>query len=231
MMYQYPMWWMQFDYQACAFGCWNGNEDERRRPGPGPLNLRCYFAETGCLESLLITPFVSVSRSLRDEFGDYMIGSREFMFRCPASFAEFTHKLSSSQIASLRRITFDLFGPEYDKGCQKKIPDPAAWASALRDLPSGLASLSHVAIWIGESAPSYLLDPSKPPVRYHDDGGEVGTSSLPLFGIDTVAKITEIICKGIHRVAPEAWLFIPGTWIRQGSYETFLMAHRLTNDT
>lgn len=216
-----PMWWMQFENQACAFGCWNDKEDNpltHRKGHPGPLNLRTYFAQVGCRAEILTTPFLPVSRSLRDEFGDWMAGSRNFEFTCPASFEEFLHKLSPSQIASLRQITIDLTGPAYAKGCKEKVPNPECWASVFGKLPSELASLRNVTIWIGKDAPSYHYESGKKMVWYQDDMDFVGKSLLPLYDTDIVAKTLGIVRKGIHRVAPEANFFVPEFyWLNAGN--------------
>ncbi|KAG7001400.1 hypothetical protein G7Y79_00032g067530 [Physcia stellaris] len=223
LMYQKsrPMWWMQFENQACAFGCWNDKEDNpltHHIDHPGPLNLRTYFAQVGCRAEVLRTPFLPVSRSLRDEFGNWMAGSRNFEFSCPASFEEFLHNLSPSQIASLRRITIDLTGPAYAKGCIEKVPNPACWASVFEKLPSELASLRHITIWIGKDAPSYHYESGKKMVWYQDDMDCVGESLLPFYDTDIVAKTLGIVRKGIHRVAPEADFFIPEFyWLNGGN--------------
>ena len=211
--YNPPMWWMHFDYQACAFGCSNGKDDiphtvlrpvnlraikstgyrpsrhRSERGYPGPLNLRTYFAHVGRAAEILLTPFISISRSLRDEFSDYMIGSRNFSFRCPASFPHFLHSLSASQIASLRRISIDLIGSEYLIGCREAVADPEAWASAFTDLPSGLASLSEVTILVGEDAPSFIDEASNVVAWNQDEDEATGQALLPLYDIDIVAAL------------------------------------------
>lgn len=223
-----PMSWMHFNYQACAFGCWNGkgeipNTDlcplnlrtikrtgktyephrVRPRPGyPGPLNLRTYFAQVDFLNEYLLTPFISVSRSLRDDFGDYMIGSRNISFRCSASFAHFLRSLSQRQIASLRRITIDLTGPDYPYGCRETVADTEAWASAFTDLPSELGSLSDITIMVGEDAPSFKDEEGNAVAWYQDDYEVAGSALLPLYGID---KVTEILRRSSCRnIAYEA---------------------------
>ena len=231
MRYEPPMWWMHFDYEACAFGCWNGKGDipdtvlhprnlraikssqhkgyprQRSERGyPGPLNLRTYFAEVGCVPEILRTPFISISRSLRDEFGDYMIGSRNFSFRCPASFAHFLHRLTARQIASLRRITIDLTGPEYPFGCRETVVDPEAWASTFTDLPSELVSLSEVIIMIGEDAPSFMDETGTVVAWYQDADDSIYYSLLPLYGIDTVAAILRMSSRGPPTLSSEIFL-------------------------
>ena len=213
MRYEPRMRWMYFNYQACAFGCWNGKDDtpdtdlcpqnlgaiertekhyeqERKHPlpgYPGPLSLRTYYAQY--LYQYLITPFISVSKSLKDEFGDYMLGSRNISFRCPASFAHFLASLNRRHTASLRRITIDLTGPEYPYGCRESVADVEAWASAFTDLPSELSSLSEVTVMIGEDAPSFMDEAGNAVAWYEDDYEVGGGALLPLHGIDKVVKI------------------------------------------